>query len=134
MRAALCGLGFAVALATAKPAVADSRSAQEAAFMKSVNPRNTPNVVTADLSRSAGTHVAYICEVDRIVEPGVILGQCGPEFEPVDLFVRLSTQGVHQGDRLRVLGIMQPPSSNTDLSGHTVYYAFVKAVFVDHLK
>jgi hypothetical protein len=125
---------LAFALVSPWPAAADSREAQEAAFMRSVNPQNTANVVTGDLSHNVGMHVAYVCEVETIVKPGVILGQCGPDFEPVDLFVRLSTAGLHTGDRLRILGIMDTPSSNTDISGHTAYYAFIRAVFVDHLK
>ena len=79
------------------------------------------------LTAFAGTHVAYTCDVDVIVRPGVILGQCGSEAEPLDLFVELPTAKLHVGQRLRVLGIMDRPASWADISGHTVYYAFVKA-------
>jgi hypothetical protein len=119
------------AAAAQQPAV---RSAREAAFLKTVNPRNTANVVTADLVGFAGKHVAYMCDVDSIVRSGVILGQCGSEFEPMDLFVELPTAGLHAGQRLRILGILDRPVSSTDIWGHTVYYAFLKAVFVDRIR
>jgi len=101
--------------------------------MRTVNPRNTANRVTGDLPYYAGTHVAYTCTVDEIVQAGLILGQCGPEAEPVDLYVKLPTQQLRVGQRLRVLGILERPVPWTDIFGHTVYYAFVKAVFVDKL-
>ncbi len=101
--------------------------------MKTVDPHNTANVVTGDLVGFAGKHVAYTCAVDGIVRAGVILGNCGSSFEPMDLFVELPTAQVHVGDRLRVLGVLERPGSWTDLWGHTVYYAFLKARFVDRL-
>jgi hypothetical protein len=61
---------------------------QEAAFLRTVGRRNTANVVTADLQRFAGTHIAYVCDVDRIVKPGLILGECGSTAEPLDLVIR----------------------------------------------
>ncbi len=102
--------------------------------MRTVDPKNTANVVTGDLTTSVGTHVAYACEVDSIVRPGVILGQCGGEAEPTDLFIKLSTEHLRVGDRLRVLGILERPASWSDITGHTVYYAFLRAVYVDHIK
>lgn len=114
--------------------VGASRPVQEAAFLRTVDPRDTANVVTGDLVHYAGTHVAYACDVDNVVRAGVILGQCGSAAEPLDLFIHLPTSHVHTGDRLSVLGIMEPPAAWTDVSGHTVYYAFVKAIFVNRLK
>jgi hypothetical protein len=118
----------------ARAAQLPARSVQEAAFLKTVNPLHTANVVTGDLVAFTGKHVAYVCEVDQIVRAGVILGQCGSDAEPMDLFVELPTAGLRMGQRLRVLGILEHPASWTDLWGHTVYYAFLKAVFVDPVR
>jgi hypothetical protein len=49
----------------------------------------------------------------------------------MDLFVKLPTQHVRMGERFRVLGIMEAPATWADVTGHTVYYAFLRAVFVD---
>ena len=65
------------------------------------------------------------------MRPGIILGQCGADAEPMDLFVKLPTQHVRMGERFRVLGIMEAPATWADVTGHTVYYAFLRAVFVD---
>ena len=111
-----------------------TRGEQEAAFLRTVDVRNTANVVTGDLTTSVGTHVDYRCDVDRIVRSGVILGQCGGEAEPMDLFVELPTSHLREGDHLRILGVMERPASWSDITGHTVYYAFVRAVFVDRVK
>jgi len=108
-----------------------SRKAQEARFLRTVDRHQTANLVTGDLPYYTGSHVDYVCEVDSIVRSGVILGQCGSEAEPTDLFVRLPTEHVRLGDRLRVLGVMEPPATWADVMGHVVYYAFVRAVFVD---
>jgi hypothetical protein len=139
--AVLCSalfLGGAAASADASSSQAASASqaslrAREAAFLRGVDPHNTANVVTGDLVHFAGTHVAYACEVDRIVRAGLILGQCGSVQEPMDLFVHLPTGRLHLGERLRVLGVMEQPAMWTDVTGHTVYYAFLRAVFVDPL-
>jgi hypothetical protein len=133
MRALLAIVLILVLGATASAATASQRSNAEAAFLHTVNPRNTANVVTGDLSAYAGTHVAYTCVVDAIVREDVILGQCGSEAEPMDLFVRLSTAHLRFGERLRVLGILERPASWADVTGHTVYYAFLRAVYVDQL-
>lgn len=119
-------------VATAAP-VPGSRTAQEAAFLHSVNPRNTAYVVTGNLMAFAGTRVAYACHVDGIVRPGIILGDCGSEAEPMDLFVKLPTEHLRVGDRVRVLGVLERPATWSDITGHTVYYAFLRAVFVDRL-
>lgn len=126
-------LALAIGAASVVPAGADPPrlSAREAAFMRTVDRQNTANVVTGDLVRFTGTHVAYLCDVDNVVAPGLILGQCGSAEEPMDLFVHLPTRGVRAGDRLRILGVVEPPAMWTDLSGSTVYYAFIKALYVD---
>jgi hypothetical protein len=128
---ALAAVLPAQAQASASGAKAQSRAAREARFLRNVDPHRTANLVTGDLSYYTGSHVDYVCDVDTIVRSGVILGQCGSEAEPIDLFVRLPTAHLRVGARLRVLGIMEPPATWADVMGHTVYYAFVRAVFVD---
>jgi hypothetical protein len=132
--AALVGIIPASAQAAPPAAKPATRATQEARFLRTVDPSRTANFVTGDLTRYAGTHVAYICDVDTVVRAGVILGQCGSDAEPIDLFVRLPTDHLRVGDRLRVLGIMEPPATWADVMGHTVYYAFVRAMFVDTVK
>ncbi len=112
---------------------APSRSRQEAAFLRTVNRKSTASVITGDLPSYAGSHVAYTCDVDEVHRKGVIVGQCGPEAEPVGLFIEMPNVRVQTGQRVRVLGILEPPVPWTDIFGHTVYYAFVRAVFVDRL-
>jgi len=140
MRSAAVMLGAALALAAPSAACAQSsapaekvpsRSVQEARFLRSVDRQNTASRVTGDLSNYTGSRVAYVCAVDEIVRPGIILGQCGADAEPMDLFVKLPTQHVRMGERFRVLGIMEAPATWADVTGHTVYYAFLRAVFVD---
>ncbi len=140
MRAAAVTIGVALALAapsaahaqsTAPAEKALSRSVEEARFLHSIDRQNTASRVTADLSSYTGSRVAYVCAVDGIVRPGIILGQCGTDAEPMDLFVKLPTQHVRMGERFRVLGIMEAPAAWADVTGHTIYYAFLRAVFVD---
>jgi hypothetical protein len=134
-RTLVCALVLWAAFASAEPARANdtdrSLAAREAAFMRTVDRMKTAYVVTGDLVRYAGTHVAYTCDVERIVQPGVMLGDCGTAAEPMDLFVHIATGRLHAGERLKILGVMEPPATWTDISGHTVYYAFMKAVFVE---
>lgn len=85
------------------------------------------------MSSYAGSPVAYSCNVDAVLRKGTIIGQCGPETEPVDLFIEMPGARVKTGQRVRVLGLLEPPIPWTDVFGHTVYYAFVRAVFVDRL-
>lgn len=129
----LAGSRAALSEPLARAVRPESRAAQEARFARTVDRRDTANVITGDLSYYTGRHVEYACEVDSIVRPGVILGQCGSEAEPIDLFVRLPTGHLHAGDRLHVLGIMESPVSWSDVTGHLVYFAFLRAVFVDPL-
>jgi hypothetical protein len=123
---------FAAGAQSSAPAEkALTRSVQEARFLRSVDRQNSASRVTGDLSSYTGSRVAYLCAVDEIVRPGIILGQCGPDAEPMDLFVKLPTQHLRLGERFRVLGIMEAPATWADVTGHTVYYAFLRAVFVD---
>jgi hypothetical protein len=145
LRAAGAILGLAVALAACAgraawaqqapgaESIARSRAAQEARFLRTVDRQDTANLVTGDLAYYTGRHVDYQCNVDSVVRPGVILGQCGSEAEPIDLFVRLPTTDLHAGNRLRILGVMESPVSWTDVTGHNVYFAFLRAIFVDRL-
>ena len=107
-----------------------SRSQREAAFLRTVDRQRTASVVTGDLSFYAGSPVAYVCDVEEVLQKG-FLGQCGADEEPVDLFIDFPKGRVKKGQRLRVLGILEAPIPWTDVFGHTVYYAFVRAVFVD---
>jgi hypothetical protein len=99
---------------------APSRSRQEAAFLRTVNRKRTASVITGDLPSYAGSHVAYTCDVDEVHRKGVIVGQCGPEAEPVGLFIEMPNVRVQTGQRVRVLGILEPPVPWTDIFGHTV--------------
>jgi hypothetical protein len=119
--------------ASCAPAGAQDRSSKlrEAAFLRTVDPHNTAYVVTGDLVHFTGTHVAYVCGIDSMVQKGLVLADCGTPAEPMDLFVHLPTAGLHAGDRVRVLGVIERPAQWTDLMGHTVYYAFLKAIYVD---
>ncbi len=105
--------------------------AQQAAFLRTVDRHDTANLVTGDLVHYAGTHVAYVCDVDNVVKTGLILGQCGSDAEPIDFFIHLPTAGLHKGERLQILGVLENPAMWTDVNGHTVYYAFIKALFVN---
>jgi hypothetical protein len=126
-------LAVAVAIAAPVPAVTPSRAAAEAAFLRSVNRDQSADEMTDDVPAHTGEHVAYTCSVDEIVRPAVVVGQCGPEDEPVDLFLELPPGRWRVGQVLRVLGIIDRPGSWSDVSGHTIYYPFIKAVFVDRI-
>jgi hypothetical protein len=136
-------MALAVALAFAAPparaqsmpaaAKAPSRSVEEARFLRAVDRQNSVSRVTGDLSSSVGNRVAFVCAVDGIVRRGIILGQCGSVAEPTDLFVKMPTEHPRVGQRLHVLGVMETPATWVDVTGHPVYYAFVRAVFVDPL-
>ena len=136
MRRALGGLAsFAViALVPVATAVAASENATDAkrAFARTVEPISA-QAVTGNLRGDVGKHVRFTCAVVTIVDRGSIVGQCGETYEPVDLYVHLSTAGLKQGDRLRVLGEMEPPSMWVDITGHTWYTGFVRARYVDRL-
>lgn len=102
--------------------------------MRVVKRNQTAEDMTADVNAHTGEHVAYTCEIEELDRPTVAVGQCGPPEEPVDLYLELPPGTWRVGQRVRVLGIMDRPASWSDVSGHTIYYPFVKAVFVDRLR
>jgi len=124
------------ALPTAAPATQLSpvRRAQEAAFLRQVKRNQTAEDMTANVAAHTGERVAYTCRIEEIDRPTVVVGQCGPDAEPVDLYLELPPGAWHVGDHVRVLGVMDRPATWSDISGHTYYYPFVKAVFVDRLR
>jgi hypothetical protein len=130
-------LAFASAFATnGAAASASDRSSQsraaERAYLRTVSPL-TANDVTSNLRGLVGKHVAFVCEIVAIVDRGTMIGQCGKEIEPVDLYVHMPTTGTKTGERFRVIGEMETPSMWVDVSGHPWYTGFVKAHFVDRL-
>jgi hypothetical protein len=129
-----CAIPSMLPAAEAAPALTPARRAQEAVFMRSVKRNQTANDMTANVPAHTGEHVAYTCSIEEITRPAVVVGQCGAEEEPVDLYLELPPGKWRVGWVLRVLGIMDRPGSWADVSGHTIYYPFVKAVFVDRLR
>jgi hypothetical protein len=137
MRYASFVAAVAIALATNGAWVlASDRSPQsraaERAYLRTVSPL-TANDVTANLRGVVGKHVAFVCEIVSIVDRGTMIGQCGKEIEPVDLYVHMPTGDAKTGQRFRVIGEMETPSMWVDVSGHPWYTGFVKARFVDRL-
>ena len=126
---ALACAGVFLTVASAAPCFA-ATSASEREFARTVAPL-TANDVTANLPGNVGKHVAFRCEVIAVVDAGAIIGQCGKDIEPVDLYVHLRTAGLRTGERLRVLGEMEPPSQWVDINGHTWFTGFVKAKYVE---
>ena len=133
-----CGAG-AQALSKA-PAVTDpipylsaERRAKEAAFIRTVKPNLTADAMTSDVLGHVGDRVAFICEIEELTRPGVVVGQCGSEGEPVDLYLKLPGSW-REHERVRVLGTMDTPSSWSDVGGHTIYYPFVNVIFADRLR
>jgi membrane-bound lytic murein transglycosylase B len=125
----------ALAAGAATPApISAERRAQEAAFMRSVKPNQTANDMTSNVLAHVGERVAYTCRVEEVTRPPVVVGQCGADSEPVDLYLKLPPGHWRVGDKIRVLGILDTPASWSDISGHTVYYPFVKAVFADRIR
>jgi hypothetical protein len=116
------------------PHLSAARSAQEAAFMRLVKRNQTAEDMTADVPFHTGEHVAYVCEIEEVDRPRIVVGQCGPEEEPVDVYLELPPGTWRAKQRVRVLGIMDRPATWSDVSGHTTYYPFVRAVFVDRLQ
>jgi hypothetical protein len=112
-----------------------SRAHEEALFMRTVDmATDDANATVGDLQKNAGKHVAFDCWVEQVVRNGVMIGQCGNPDEPIDVFVKLPTAGLHIDDHLRVLGVMEQPAVWADVTGHPVYYAFLRAVYVDRVK
>ncbi|MGD0473395.1 MAG: hypothetical protein ABSB70_09265 [Candidatus Velthaea sp.] len=48
--------------------------------------------------------------------------------------MKLPTARLRMGERLRVLGVMEAPAARADVAGHTIYYAFIRAVFADPIR
>jgi hypothetical protein len=106
--------------------------AAERAYLRTVTPL-TADQVTSNLRGVVGKHVSFVCEIVSIVNPQTMIGQCGKEIEPVDLYVHMPTAGTHAGERFRVTGEMESPGFWVDVTGHTWYTPFVKARFVDRV-
>ncbi len=124
-------LSAALAQAASPP---PTRAQQERAFMKAVDASMTADAAVGNLMAAAGKHVAYECYVEQVIRDGVMIGQCGDPDEPIDVFVKLGTAHLRIGDHLRVLGVIEQPAVWSDVTGHPVYYAFLRAAFVDRLK
>jgi hypothetical protein len=126
---------FAVAAALGAPAsTLPSRAQQESAFLKVVDAQSNADAVAGNLMGAVGKHVDYECWVEQVVREGIMIGQCGNPDEPIDVFVKLPTDHLKIGDHLRVLGVIEQPAVWADVTGHPVYYAFMRAVFVDRMK
>jgi hypothetical protein len=126
-------LVLALALAL-PPGLTPERRAQETAFMRSVKPNQTANDMTSNVLAHTGEHVAYTCKLEEMTRPGIAVGQCGADEEPVDLYLKLPAGTWRVGQKLRVLGILVAPASWSDVSGHTIYYPFVKVIFADRIR
>ena len=114
------------------PYLSADRRTQEATFMRTVKPNLTANHMTSDILGHVGDRVAFICEIEELTRPGVVVGQCGSDGEPVDLYLKMPGTW-HEHETVRVLGTMDTPSSWSDVGGHTIYYPFVKVVFADRI-
>ena len=123
-------LVFALSALANVRAGASEPSAAERAYARGVAPASA-NEVTGNLLRNIGKRVAFICTVTAIVHPDTMIGQCGREAEPVDMYVLTPTAGYRIGTKLRVLGEMLPPGQWVDVTGHSWFTPFVKAKFVD---
>jgi hypothetical protein len=119
---------------TAAAQITPARKAQEAQFMRSVKTSQTAEDMTANVLAHTGEHVAYECWIEEQTRPGVVVGQCGAPDEPVDVYIKLPPGHWLMGQKVRVLGILDAPATWSDVSGHTIYYPFVKAVFVDQIR
>lgn len=133
VRRAFAGLALAALVPTvptdaAPAAVRDAKRA----FARTVEPISAHDV-TGNLRGDVGKHVRFTCAVATIVDRGSIVGQCGETYEPVNLYVHLATAGLKKGDRLRVMGEMEPPAVWVDITGHPWYTGFIHARYVDRL-
>jgi hypothetical protein len=132
--AVVAALMLTLTLAAPAPAgAASSRAHQEALFMQTVDTDTDANATVGNLTGNAGKHVAFDCFVEEVIRNGIMIGQCGNPDEPIDVFVKLPTAGLRIADHLRVLGVMEQPAVWADVTGHPVYYAFLRAVFVDRV-
>ncbi len=122
-----------VAALASSVAPAPPMSPAERAYAKTVTPM-TANDVTANLRGVVGKRVRFVCDITSIVDKGSLIGQCGTDAEPVDLYVHTPTAGLRIGGRIRVLGEMETPSMWVDVTGHPWYTPFVRARFTDPLR
>ena len=126
---------LALFAAFASPAAAaSSRAHDEAVFLASVNTNTDANATVGNLQGNAGKHVAFDCYVEEVIRNGIMIGQCGNPDEPIDVFVELPTAHLHIEDHLRVLGVMEQPAVWADVTGHPMYYAFLRAIYVDRVR
>jgi hypothetical protein len=133
--AIVAALALTASTAVAAPAsLSSERRAQEAAFMRTVKPNQTPNDMTENVIAHVGEHVAYSCEIEEVTRSPIVVGQCGAASEPVDLYLKLTPGTWRVGDKVRVLGVLDTPATWSNINGETVYYPFVKALFVDRLR
>jgi hypothetical protein len=122
-------------VAGASPTPAAIRAHDEALFMRTVDAAtDDANATVGNLQGNAGKHVAFDCFVEQVVRNGVMIGQCGNPDEPIDVFVELPTAGLRIAEHLRVLGVMQQPAEWSDVTGHPIFYAFLRAVYVDQVR
>jgi len=133
----VAALGAALTLCATSAARANGQklpalSAAERAYARTVM-RASANDVTGNLIANIGKRVAFICTVTAIVHPDTMIGQCGRDAEPVDMYVLTPTTGYRIGTRLRVLGEMLAPGQWVDVTGHSWFTPFVKAKFADRL-
>jgi hypothetical protein len=131
---ATVAMALALAAQLAHPGSAGAstppESAAERAFARTASTMNA-HEITGNLARYTGTHVNFHCTVTAIVDSETMIGQCGRDNEPVDLYVMTRTAGLRIGRKVRVLGEMLVPSQWTDVTGHTWYTPMVKADFLD---
>jgi len=124
----------ATLIAGASQTSGESRAHEEALFMRTVDAHtDDANATVGNLQGNAGKHVAFDCFVEQVIRDGVMIGQCGNPDEPIDIFVKLPTAGLKIAEHLRVLGVMEQPAEWSDVTGHPIYYAFLRAVYVDRV-
>jgi hypothetical protein len=126
---------FTTLIAAASQTPGTTRAHDEALFLRTVDAAtNDANATVGNLQGNAGKHVAFDCYVEQVVRDGVMIGQCGNPDEPIDVFVKLPTTGLKIDDHLRVLGVMEQPAEWSDVTGHPIYYAFLRAIYVDRVR
>lgn len=104
----------------------------ERAYLRTVTSL-TANDVTANLRGVVGKRVAFVCEIVSVVDRATMIGQCGKDEEPIDIYVHMPTAGARAGQKYRVIGEMETPAVWVDVVGHPWYTGFVKARFFDKL-
>ena len=120
----------ALAAGAGNASAAQSRAAEEAAFLNGVDRNETANAMTGDVPYFTGSKIKLRFTVEAIVGPGVMVAQCGKRSNRSTSTCAPRTEHRHAGDVLRVLRVVDTLFW-TDLMGHTVYYPIVNARFVD---